>query len=52
MNGTHPNGLDFYFFLTGVVGFCGGNCNERKFSKNEGVSLVPCAEAENIISPK
>lgn len=33
-------------------GVCGGNCNEWKFSKNVGVSLVSSAEPDSIISPK
>lgn len=49
MNGTHPNGLDFFW---GGAGFWGGNCNEWKFSKNVGVSLVSSAEPDGIISPK
>lgn len=40
------------FFFGGGAGFCGGSCNEWKFLKNVGVSLVSSAEPDGIISPK
>lgn len=41
--------MDWIFLGLGV-GFCGGNCNEWKFSENVDASLVFTAEAESIIS--